>query len=192
VSFPSAGTAEAPSPVAPVGAHRRYWVGGQLSAITIGVYAFLILILYFVVLRSPAISYPEGIEFVIALTVFFLVRYLSTSYSIDDEYLRTFRIAGGRRIRLADVRKIEYTRLRDLSPTGFFGAWGWRGRMWSPVIGPFDAVYTDPTGILVTAGEFPIFISPRHTADFARELSRRVRSYTGPLAVDAGQPGGSF
>jgi hypothetical protein len=120
--------------------------------------------------------------------VFFLVRYLSTSYSIDDVYLRAWRIAGGRRIHLADVRKIEVIRLRDLSPTGFFGSWGWRGRMWSPLIGHFDAIYSDPTGLLLTADGVPLFISPRHAGEFARELSRRVRSYTGPLAVDAGAP----
>jgi hypothetical protein len=170
----------------------RYRSRGDLSAITVGVYVFLILLLYFVLLRSPALAYPWGIYAVIAVTAFFLIRYLSTSYSIDDLYLRSFRIAGGRKVRLEEVRKIEYVSLRDLSPTGFFGSWGWRGRMWSPVIGPFDAIYTDSKGLLVTAGAFPVFISPRHLDDFARELSRRVRSYTGPLEIDAGRPGAAF
>jgi hypothetical protein len=178
--FPAAGPSLDP--------HGRYRVGGQLSGVTIGVYAVLILLFGLVVL-TPQTPYPEWI--VILIPVFFLIRYLSTSYSIDEVYLRTFRIAGGRRVPLADVRKIEYARLRELAPVGFFGAWGWRGRVWSAQIGSFDAVYTDASGLLVTAGEFPIFISPRHPADFARELSRRVRSYKGPLAVDVGHPSGS-
>ncbi len=172
--------------------HGRYRVWAEYSYVTIGVYGLLLLVLYYVVLPSPSVSYPTGIEAIIVITVFFLVRYLSTSYSIDDAYLRAWRIAGGRRVRLADVRKIEAIRLRDLSPTGFFGSWGWRGRMWSPSIGPFDAVYSDPAGLLVTADGVPLFISPRHADQFARELSRRVRSYRGPLAVDAGAPASEF
>ena len=61
--------------------------------------------------------------------------------------------------------------------------------MWSPRVGPFDAIYSDPAhGLLVTAGEIPVYISPVDIDGFARELSRRVRSYTGPLAVDVGGP----
>ncbi len=188
------GTATSTAPVrAPsLDVHGRYRAGGALSYATIGAYVFLILLLYFVLLHSAAISYPYGIDAVIAATVFLMVRYLSTSYTIDDSYLRAWRLLGGRRVRLAEVRKIEFLRLRDLAPTGFFGSWGWRGRMWSPMIGTFDALYTDPSGILVTVGEVPIFISPRRPQEFARELSRRVRSYTGPLDVDAGRPGGTF
>jgi hypothetical protein len=189
---PSTSSATLPAKPPALDARGRYRAAGELSYITIGVYVFLILILYFVVLPSPAISYRWGIEVVIVITVFFLVRYLSTTYSIDDAYLRAWRIAGGRRVRLADVRKIEVVRLRELSPTGFFGSWGWRGRMWSPLIGPFDAIYSDPTGLLVTADGVPLFISPRHVDEFARELSRRVRSYTGPLSVDAGAPNSGF
>ncbi len=190
MSGTAASTATVPAPSLDV--HGRYHVGGQLSYMTIGAYVFLILLLYFVLLHSAAISYPWGIELVIVATVFLMVRYLSTNYTIDDAYLRAWRLLGGRRVRLAEVRKIEFLRLRDLAPTGFFGSWGWRGRMWSPRIGTFDALYTDPAGILVTVGEVPIFISPRHSQEFARELSRRVRSYTGALEVDAGRPGGSF
>jgi hypothetical protein len=192
VTSPATSAAAVPAKLPVLDEHGRYRAAGELSYITIGVYVFLILILYLVVLPSPAVSYQWGIDAIIVITVFFLVRYLSTSYSIDDVHLRAWRIAGGRRVRLADVRKIEMVRLRDLSPTGFFGSWGWRGRMWSPLFGSFDAIYSDPTGLLVTADGVPLFISPRHLDEFARELSRRVRSYTGPLDVDAGQPGRSF
>jgi hypothetical protein len=192
VGAPATETAPVPAKLPSLDAHGRYRAGGELSYVTIGVYVVLILVLYFVVLPSPAISYPYGIDFVIVVALFFLARYLTTSYSIDDVHLRANRIAGGRKVALADVRKIEFVRLRDLSPTGLFGSWGWRGRMWSPVLGPFDAIYSDPTGILVTAGAVPLFISPRHLDEFARELSRRVRSYTGPLAVDAGAPTSGF
>jgi len=129
----------------------------------------------------------------IALLVLFLGRYFSTHYSIDDSFLRASRFLGGRRIPLEEVRRIEYSALRDLAPSGLMaalGPWGWRGRMWSPVIGPFDSVFTDPAnGLLVSGPGHPLFLSPRDPAGFARELSRRVRSYTGPLEADVGHPG---
>ena len=119
-----------------------------------------------------------------------LGRYLSTHYRIDDAHLRAIRLFGGVRIRLDQVRRIEYASLRNLTPVGgFLGSWGWRGRMWSPQIGRFDSVYTDAaSGLLVTAGDYPLYLSPRDPAAFARELSRRVRSYTGRLTVDVGAP----
>lgn len=128
----------------------------------------------------------------LALTAVLLARYLSTYYVLDDTYLRARRLFGGRTIRLEEVRRIEYASLRDLVPIsgGFgLGAWGWRGRMYSPSIGDFDSVFTDAArGLLVTAGAYPLYLSPRDPVAFARELSRRVRSYTGPLARDVGDP----
>ena len=128
----------------------------------------------------------------VGVTVLLLARYLSTFYTLDDTFLRAHRILGGRTIRLEEVRRIEYASLRELVPiTGGFGigSWGWHGRMYSPALGEFDSVYTDPArGLLVTAGTFPLYLSPRHPAEFARELSRRVRSYTGPLPKDVGDP----
>jgi len=156
--------------------------------VTVGVYVVVVLLLYFVVLRSPIASNADAIYFLIAATVFLLLRYLSTGYWIDDTFLHARRILGSRRVPLRDIRKIEFYQLRDLSPTGFFGSWGYRGRMWSPYIGKFDGIYTDPAGILVSEATVPLFISPRNPDRFARELSRRTRSYAGPLAVDHGHP----
>ncbi len=137
-------------------------------------------------------SYTWASYFLIGVTVLFLVRYLSTNYAIDDTFLRARRLLGGRRIRLEEVRRIQFASLRDLVPISGglgFGAWGWRGRMYSPTVGDFDSCYTDAAnGILVTAGAFPLYISPKDPAGFARELSRRVRSYTGPLLEDVGDP----
>lgn len=143
--------------------------------------------------NSAVIVYWWAPWFLAALIVVMLARYLSTTYRIDDVELRARRLMGGRRIRLADVRQIEYTSLRDLSPGGtFVGGWGWRGRMWSPRIGRFDTVHTDAAfGLLVTAEDVPLYLSPRDPEAFARELSRRVRSYTGRLAVDVGDPLGT-
>ena len=169
-------------------ASGRYRAWGTVSPATVGAYVLVILLLYFVVLRSSYDSNPDLIYVLILGTLFLLFRYFSTNYAIDHRYLRARRILGGRRVTLAEIRKIEYMRLRDLSPTGFFGSWGYRGRMWSPLVGPFDAVYTDPTGLLVTAGGVPVFISPRDPVGFARELSRRARSFSAELSVDAGQP----
>lgn len=140
--------------------------------------------------RSSALLYVWATWVLAALIVLFLARYLSTTYSIDDAYLRAWRILGGRRVPLSEVRKIEYSSMRELSPLGgIFGSWGWRGRMFSPRIGRFDAIYTDAArGILVTVGDVPMYISPAHPEEFARELSRRVRSYRGRLSVDVGDP----
>ncbi len=61
--------------------------------------------------------------------------------------------------------------------------------MWSPAIGEFDSIYTDPAAASSSPREpYPLYLSPTDREAFARELSRRVRSYTGPLAVDVGAP----
>jgi len=169
----------------PEGVYHQH---GRISYTVIGTYIFLILIVL-ILFPSASLAVWWAPEAIVLLLLFFLARYLSTSYSISDTDLRAWRIVGSRRIRLEDVRQIEYSSMRDLGPTGFFGSWGWRGRMWSPRIGHFDAIYTDPSvGLLVSAGEIPVYISPVDVEGFARELSRRVRSYTGPLSVDVGGP----
>jgi len=150
-------------------------------------YVFLILLMVLVLPRSGAGVWVLGV--ILFLLVFFLVRYLSTTYSMNDAVFRAWRFGGSRRIPLETVHRIEYGSMRELGATGFMGSWGWRGRMWSPFVGAFDAVYTDPVkGIIVSVDGVPIYISPNDLENFARELSRRVRSYTGPLDVDVGAP----
>jgi hypothetical protein len=159
----------------------------------VGAYLALLLLVAVLFVPTSAGAPGWGAWVLVGLVVFFLARYLSTTYTLDDTDLRAWRILGGRRLPLEEVRRIEYARLRDLVPTtGAFGlgSFGWRGRMWSATIGEFDAIYTDAgNGILVTAGSTPLFLSPHRPEEFARELSRRVRSYTGPLAKDVGAPG---
>jgi hypothetical protein len=157
-------------------------VGGKLSYFVIGFYLVL-LVLAVVVVRAPATD--PWVPWILGLlVVLFLTRYLSTYYVIDHQYLRAWRLLGGQKVKLKEVRRIEYASLRDLSATGFWGSWGWRGRMWSPRIGRFDSIYTETKGLLVTAGDFPLFISPKRTDDFAQELSRRVRSLGARLVSD--------
>jgi hypothetical protein len=168
--------------------HGRYRQRGRYSVGVVAIYVIFLLIVI-ALIESRTLTTGDALPwFLVAIVVFFLARYFSTVYTIDDTHLRAWRILGGRRVALSDVRKIEYSALRDLSPTGFFGAWGWRGRMWSPVIGHFDSVHTEAVGLLVTAGDVPLFVSPRDPVAFARELSRRVRSYSGRLSVDVGDP----
>ncbi len=164
----------------------RYRVGADLSWTVVGVYVVLAILLVLILPRSTVTVW--GLVVILVLLLFFLARYLSTAYWIDSDYLTAFRLAGGRRVRLEDVRRIEAASLRELSPTGFFGSWGYRGRMWSPRIGDFDSVQTSTKGILVYAGPIPLYITPKHQEEFLRELSRRVRSYRGPLEVDHGAP----
>jgi hypothetical protein len=170
----------------------RFRMGGRISIAVIVTYAILLVLLIVVVAPDAPGVYSWALYVLVGLTLVFLGRYLSTRYTIDDSHLRARTLFGGRRIPLEDVRAIEFASLRDLAPTGgFFAAWGLGGRMFSPAIGEFELVFTDAAkGLLVTAGAYPVYISPRDRDAFARELSRRVRSYTGPLAKDAGRPSG--
>jgi hypothetical protein len=174
---------------------ERYRMRAKLSPAVVGVYLFMMLLIGLVVGPRSTSSYGWALYFLLAVTALFLVRYLSTRYWMDDSFLVAWRILGGRRISLEEVRAIEYASLRDLAPTGGvlgIGSFGWRGRMHSSSIGEFDSIYTEAAlGLLVTAGAYPLYISPVRPDEFARELSRRVRSYTGDLAKDVGRPGGS-
>ena len=168
----------------------EFVVYGRRSAAVVVVYVVAaLLLLYFTKAYTLDAASPLTSYLLVAIVAAFLVRYLLTQYRMDDATLFAWRPVGSRRVRLETVRRIEYANLRDLGPVGMFGSWGYRGRMWSPVIGSFDAIYTDPKGLLVTAGEYPLFISPKDPDGFARELSRRVRSYTGRLEVDVGDTG---
>ena len=140
--------------------------------------------------QSTVPAYAWAPYVLVALALLFLARYVTTAYILDDSFLRARRVLGGRRIALERVRKIEFTSIRDLGSTGgILGSWGWRGRMWSSRVGYLDAIFTDAAqGILVTADGVPLYISPVDRLEFARELSRRVRSYTGRLTVDVGDP----
>jgi hypothetical protein len=156
----------------------------------VGLYVFLLLVVLLFVSRSSSSSSWWVTWVLVGAILLLLARYLSTTYRIDDTELRAWRIFGGRRLRLNEVNRIEYASLRDLSPGGtFLGGWGWRGRLWSPRIGLFDAVHTDAAlGLLVSGSGVPLYFSPRNPEAFARELSRRVRSYSGRLAADVGDP----
>jgi hypothetical protein len=178
------------APVGRLDAELRFRARGKLSYGVIGAYVVLLLVIVFILI--PRISPSDfWVPYVlVGLTVLFLARYLSVTYTIDDEYLRAWKILGGSRVPLDEIRGIEYSSLRALAPTGGWfgvGAWGWHGRMWSPSVGEFESVYTDPSrGILITAGAHPLYVSPVGLEEFARELSRRARSYSGALTVDIG------
>jgi len=164
-----------------------YYDRGRLSYTVVGMYVVLFLVMLLILPHTGTALWVVGV--ILFLIVFFLARYLSTTYSMNDTYFRSWRVGGSRRIRLESIRRIEYGSMRELAATGFVGSWGWRGRMWSPRIGAFDAVYTDPVrGLILTGEGVPIYISPNDLDGFARELSRRVRSYAGLIDVDVGAP----
>jgi len=176
-------------PVRPAGRtdpDGTFRMSSDYSWIVVGFYLFLVVILIVVGGNSAIVGYPPAIFFLSGVLLLFLGRYLSTRYAVDSDYLRAWRLFGTRKVRLDSIRAIEYGNLRDLGPVGFFGSWGWRGRMWSPSIGPFDSIQTGTHGLLVTGESVPLFISPKNSLELARELSRRVRSYTGALERDVG------
>ena len=157
-------------------ASGRYVVYGPRSPAVIGLYLVLVgLLLY--LNSGPTYAYPGVPLLLAAVLLVYLARYLSTRYVLDAETLWARRLFGSRRVRLEEVRNIEFANLRDLGPIGMFGTWGWRSRVFSPVVGPFDAIHTDSRGLFVTVGRVPMFLSPRDPVAFARELSRRARSW---------------
>ncbi len=161
---------------------------------TIGFYLFLVLVLVYINGRSGSyFLYPQVPLFLALVIAVYLARYLSTYYVLDSEYLYARRLFGSRRERIASIHRIRLASLRDLSPVGIFGSWGWRGRMWSPTpsVGSFDTVHTIAGGVLVGGEGVPMFLSPRDPAGFARELSRRVRSEGVELEEDDGAPTGA-
>lgn len=155
---------------------------------TVGAYFIIILLLLVTSRASQVSTFPFINEVLAALFAIFLVRYISTRYRLDADRLHAWRAFGSRSIKYESVRRIVYANLRELGPVGYIGSWGWRGRMWSPFVGKFDSIYTVSNGLMIFAGATPLFISPKDPPSFARELSRRVRSYTGPLEEDVGAP----
>jgi Bacterial PH domain len=166
----------------------RYLQHAGISVAVIAVYVVLGLIIIALGFHGGGLAANWGAVLVLIVIGIFGARYLTTTYLIDADHLTAWRIFGTRRIPLESIRRIEYGNLRDLGMVGFFGSWGWRGRVWSPLIGKFDAVYTNTAGLLITAETIPLFMSPKDPTAFARELSRRVRSYSGRLAADVGEP----
>ncbi|MHB1434591.1 MAG: PH domain-containing protein [Thermoplasmata archaeon] len=166
------------TPPAPrIDAEGRYRAQGRLSLVIVVVYLILILLVLAVAPSSGLTRYAGAPYLLVGILGFLLLRYLSTSYLLDTESFRARRLVGSRRIPLGSIYRIDRATLRDLSPVGFTGSWGYRGRMWSPFLGSFDAVYTDVHGVLIYGDGVPIFISPLAPDEFVRELSRRSRSH---------------
>lgn len=157
------------------------------SAPVIGVYVGLVLAMLFVYYRGYSGLISDLLAPFLALVLLvYLARYSSTRYRIDGVRLYAWRLFGSRRMRLDRIRKIQPANLRDLGAVGFLGTWGWRGRVWSTLVGAYDTVHTESRGLLITGSGVPLFISPRDPEEFQRELSRRVRSANGGVAPDEG------
>jgi Bacterial PH domain len=163
---------------------RPYRMPARLS---IGIVAFyLILIAAITYLGTYRLTNPLVSEVLVAALIVYLGRYLSTRYLLGSSYFTAARLFGSRRIPLEEIRHVAPANLRDLAAASFFGSWGWRGRMWSARIGPFDTVHTTSEGLLISGGSgVPVFISPKDSDGFVTELSRRVRSYHPDVDIEA-------
>jgi len=169
----------------------RYIAWASWSYATIGFYVFLILVLIYINGRTGSYFLYPQVPLLLAVVIgIYLGRYLSTYYILDNDYLHARRLFGSRRLRLESIFRIHFASLRALAPVGLFGSWGWRGRMWSPIdgLGAFDTLHTMAAGVLVSGDGVPMFLSPKDPAEFARELSRRVRSAGVVLDEDDGTP----
>ena len=165
------------------------WISHAPLPIEVVVFYGIVIVILLVLGRATGPSIlPSPVLLLDLVVVIFLLRYVSTTYSMDSERFYARRLFGSRAIRLEDVRRIEFASLRELSPTGFFGGWGWRGRMWSPVAGSFDSIHTRSAGVMIYAGDVPLFVSPRDPAELATELSRRATSYSGSVGARTGDP----
>ncbi|MCI4326991.1 MAG: PH domain-containing protein [Thermoplasmata archaeon] len=166
----------------------RVRVGAPISIAVVAMYIVLALLIVYATVHSSFTSNALVPEFLIGVIFLFLARYASTYYVLDDRALHARRLFGSRTVPLEEVRRVEFANLRDLGPVSFFGGWGWRGRMWSPLIHTFDSIHTISAGVLVTAGDYPLFISPKHPVEFGQELSRRVRSYSPSVGISQFAP----
>lgn len=143
----------------------------EVSWLVVGTYAFLMgLILLLWVVR-------DLIEFEAVLLVgvlgIYLARILSVHYVISGEHLTASRLFGSRRVELTSIRKANPTSLRELSPVSWTGGWGWRSRMWTPVIGAFDNLSTVHNGLMVYGDGVPFLISPLDREAFLTHLDER-------------------
>ncbi len=138
--------------------------------VVVGFYLVLLVALYFL----KGLVGLDIALFLIAVLLVYFARELSIRYVLNDDDLIAWRIFGWRRVPLASIRKVERASLRELSPVSFFGAWGWRSRMWSPVIGRFDNISGYHAGLLVFGQGVPLFLSPADPEAFAQELVSRT------------------
>jgi len=160
----------------PTGEGDLFAMGARVSPAIVAGYVLILALIVLVGRLVLPTADLWALYVLIALALFSLVRYLSTRYSLDQTYLRARTIVGGGRLALNDVRSVGPASLRALAPTGgYLASWVWRGRLLSPTIGEFVAIFTDAaSGLLVVAEPFPWYISPRRPQEFARELSRRI------------------
>jgi hypothetical protein len=167
------------------GSPTAYARPAAYSVGVVGFYAVLILVMLYVYYRgAPNLFSTVLVPVVIIVLMAYLARYSSTRYRIDDRSLLAWRLFGTRRMELRSITRIRRANLRGLAPVGFLGTWGWRGRVWSPIVGSFDTVHTGNDGLLISGTGVPLFVTPVDPNGFQRELSRRVRSVNGGAEVD--------
>ncbi|HEV2519195.1 MAG TPA: hypothetical protein VGX00_01045 [Thermoplasmata archaeon] len=173
-------------PTVPPDPSGRWVSHAPLPIEVLAFYGIVIVALFFLGRSTSPSILPNPVLLLDAIVGVFLIRFASTTYAMDAERLAARRLFGSRVVRLEEVRRIELASLRELSPTSFLGGWGWRGRMWSPVVGSFDSIHTRSAGVMVYAGAVPLFVSPRDPGAFATELSRRARSYSDSVELGPG------
>ncbi|MCI4369372.1 MAG: hypothetical protein L3K09_07420, partial [Thermoplasmata archaeon] len=89
----------------------RWSAPAAVPVLVIGFYAVLILVLAYATTRPAASSFPYITELLAVILLLFLARMLSTRYTLDADQLHAWRLFGSRRVRLEEVRKIEFANL---------------------------------------------------------------------------------
>lgn len=153
---------------------EKYTQWSDIPWATVGAYIFLVILM---VILFETKNIPENVGlFLVAVLVVYLARMVSLHYTLEDGKLKVLRLFGSRRVPISEVHKVEPSSLRDLSPVSFMGGWGWRSRMWSPVVGRFDNLSTVHKGLMIYATEPPFFISPKDPDKFLAQLQKETGS----------------
>ena len=160
----------------PLDSEGRYVDWAPRSWGVVGLYIALILLILLLI-QGPGYDSPYLSLLLAAVLAVYLIRYLTTHYVMDAETLSARRLFGSRTVRLETIRSVELANLRELGTMGMFGTWGWRSRVYSTFVGSFDSIHTVSPGVLISSGNVPMFLSPHDPVAFARELSRRARSW---------------
>jgi hypothetical protein len=152
-------------------AATTYSQRSSVSGAVVGTYLFIILI--FVLLwKAWGLLNEYASAFLILVLLVYLARILSLTYKIRDDTLKASRLFGSRTVPLDSIRRVEAGSLRELAPVSWTGGWGWRSRMWSPVIGYFDNLSTVHQGLVIYGDGVPLFISPVDRDVFLKELDK--------------------
>lgn len=150
---------------------ENYSQRAAISWVLVGTYGFMILVVLLLWWGRELNDYGAGV--LLLLLGIYLARFLSIRYVVTAHHLAAKRLFGSRRVELKSIRRVDQISLREISPVSWTGGWGWRSRMWSPIMGAFDNLSTVYQGLMVHGEGVPFLISPTDREAFLKVLEER-------------------